>query len=124
VSLENPPPSEATDVKEAIALLWKKLEAAMQASEDMHGRTQEQLNVWIQTNYLLIESNQRLIDAILAQSQETVRSMQCFEHGFDQLETWSEQLQHIEAVMTEWQQGSMPRISPSLSPEHILQSLI
>lgn len=103
-------------LREAIGLLWRRVDQLETTSSKESQKIQEKLDTWIATNRSILESNQELIKVIVLNSQESRRSIESSERGSQLLTSLSEQLQQLEQVMTELQQISMQPNAPSTAP--------
>ena len=106
------PPSPAdlqftlSEVKEVVGKLWKKVDSVELTAKEESRKTQEKIDTWTQTNRVILESNQALIQAIVQNSQETQASIRSSERGSQLLSVLSQQLQQFEQVSKQLQQTS------------------
>lgn len=92
------------EVKEVVGRLWNKVDAVEIASKEEYKRIQEKLDLWVQTNRTLMESNQELIKIIVLNSQETSKSIESSEKGSSLLASLSIQLEQFSQLTKQWQQ--------------------
>lgn len=109
------------ELKEAVGLLWRRVDQSEVAANRESQKTQEKLDTWLKVNQSILESNQELVKAIVLNSQESRRSIESYERGSQLLSALSSQLQQFErvtkqlqATSTQSNASSNPSTSPSL----------
>ncbi|MGG6295021.1 DUF6753 family protein [Leptolyngbya sp. AN02str] len=101
-------PGETTlaEVKEIIGKLWKAVDQLKLSHGADTVKIGEKLDTWIDTNRMLLESNQELMRAVVLHSQETQRSIRSYESGS---KLWSElklQLDSLQQVTVQLKRSS------------------
>lgn len=122
IPLSTPSTAEAlAQLKEAVGLLWRRVDEAGAKSTQETQQTHQKLDTWIQTNLTLIESNQELIKAVVLNSQESRKSIDLLDKATQQSERLSSQLKQFETATSGLQQAlkqpsgiSNPSSSPSM----------
>lgn len=103
------------ELKEAVGLLWRRVDQAEAAANRESQKTQEKLDTWLRVNQSILESNQELVKAIVLNSQESRRSIESYEKGSQILSVLSSQLQQFEQVTQQLQATLTPPNVPSSS---------
>jgi hypothetical protein len=88
-------------VKEILGKLWKSVDAMKISASADSGKISEKLDVWIDTNRVILQSNQRLLEVILQNSQEVQRSTRSYEQGSQLFTQLQQQLESLKAATIE-----------------------
>jgi polyhydroxyalkanoate synthesis regulator phasin len=93
--------TEIAELQKAVGKLWQTVDEGKISTTEESRKVSDKLDTWIDTNRVLLESNQELLKVIVLNSQEVQRSAQSYEKGSRLLTQLQQQLSSFEQVTTE-----------------------
>lgn len=94
----NPDWNALGEVQAVLGKLYNAVDALKKSIASDSYKVTDKLDTWIATNKVIIESNQRLLEVIVANSQEVGRSTRSYEQGLQLFTQLQQQLQNLQSA--------------------------